>query len=127
MDDGHPFSTTDIYMIGWRVCAERIMAQNESLRAVCRQKKDVIAFEKELNECQHLGNAGAVANSSVQKVPHHVLHTRFRVLALSLQTSLQPGDFSNGQSVSIELSCKGMPGVPISGVHVESQDIEAMI
>ena len=121
MDDGHPFSTTDIYMIGWRVCAER-MAHNESLRAVSKQKKDVIAFEKELNECQHLGNAGAVANSSVQKVPHHVLHTRFRVLVLSLQTSLQPGDFSNGQIVSIALSCKGMPGATTSGVHVTSQD-----
>jgi len=122
IDDGHPLSTADIYMIGWRVCAERIMAQNESFRALSKQKKDVIAFEKELNECQHLGNAGAAANSSVQKVPHHLLHTRFRVLVLSLQTSLQPGDFSNGQIVSIELSCKSMPGVTTSEVHATSQD-----
>jgi CRP-like cAMP-binding protein len=122
IDDGLPVSTPDIYMIGWRVCGEKIMAEIERLSAVSNQEKDVNAMENQLNQFQHLGDAGASGDCSVQKVPHHVLQTHFRVLALALQTSLQPGDFSYGQFVSVEISFNGMPGVPTSGVHVESHD-----
>jgi CRP-like cAMP-binding protein len=125
---GCPVVTADIYMIDWRGCGEKITTGNERLRAVSNKKKDVHALETELNRCpRSRGDEEGATNSRHKMVPHHLMQTHFRVLAVAMQTSLRRGDFPKGQNVSVEVSCKGMPGVPSSGVHVESHETEMII
>ena len=120
--NGQPVSTADLYMIDWKGCAEKIIEENKRLLAVSNKDQEVA---KEFCESENLGDGTAPFRSP--GLAHHVLQTRFRIVALALDTSLRPGDFPNGQAVSVELSCKGIPGVPTSGVCVESQAAELCV
>ena len=127
MTGGCPVVNSDIYMIDWRGCGEKIMTENERMRAVSNKKQDLHALETELNRFQSQHDEEDAVNSRHKMVPHHLMQTHFRVLALAMQTSLRRGDFPKGQNVSVEVSCKGMLGVPSSGVHVESHETQVII